>query len=317
MSENERPPLPDKFTWLLDSPLFIDADQVGRFYDAVARPVTKGGAVTLEITDETVTDLKGKLGIEAGLTPGQFAGMLAPLLAIVKPEIKGSGEVEGERKSTKGGSYSYELAAVDTPQSQLEALTLFYLGKYTKRLFFPESPGQADWRAAISISGVPRPLVFLNLPGHEEAIAKGLKETKLIPTAAEFQNGKIDLIYPKLLATNGERPPTYPEEAGTPEELRAERMKYWGWFDKNFSATRAMKVIENAATENGRIRWIDYRIPLTSEGDTLHLHLRPAGNYDTGVLAYNFVKRGFKHGVRLIGTLKSEPDMNVLAVYEK
>jgi hypothetical protein len=317
MPENERPSLPDKFVWLSDAPLFIDAEQVGRFYDAVARPLTKEGAVTVEITDETVNDLKGKLGLEVGLTTETLAGMLAPLLAFVRPKITASGGVEGERKSSTGRSYSYELATVDTPQSQLEALTLFYLGRYTKRIFFPESPSKADWRDAASVSGVPRPFVFLNLPGHEEAIANNLKQTKLIPTAAEFQNGKIVLIYPMLLAANGERPPTYPEEAGSPEQLRSERTKYWSWFDKNFSATRAMNAIEQAASENGRIRWIDYRVPLTSEGDTLHLHVRPSGNYDTGVLAYNFVKRGFKHGVRLIGTLRSEPDMNVLAIYEK
>lgn len=78
-----------------------------------------------------------------------------------------------------------------------------------------------------------------------------------------------------------------------------------------------MVVVEEAAAENGRIRWIDYRVPLTEDGDTLHLHLCPSGNYDTGTFAYNFVKRGYKHGLRLVGTLKSEPDMNVLAIYDK
>lgn len=315
--ENERPLLPEKFAWLFDAPLFIDAEQVGRFYDAVARPLTKDGAITVQINDQTVTELKGKLGLEAELTTDKLAWMLSPLLAVIKPKLTASGEAEGGQQSASGKSYSYELVTVDTPQSQLEALTLFYLGKYTGRIFLPDTPDESDWRDAASISRVPRPLVFLNLPGHEEAIAKNLRETKLIPTAAEFQNGRIILIYETLLAANGERPPRYPEEAGTPNELRDKRKQYWRWFDKNFSGTRAMQAIERAATENGRIRWIDYRMPLTAEGDTLHLHLHPSGNYDTGVLAYNFVKRGFKHGVRLIGTLKSEPDMNVLAIYEK
>jgi hypothetical protein len=78
-----------------------------------------------------------------------------------------------------------------------------------------------------------------------------------------------------------------------------------------------MLAVEAAATQHGRIHWIDYRLPLTQDGDTLHLHICPAGKYDTGVFAYNFIKRGFKHGARLVGTLKSEPDMNVLAIYEK
>ena len=53
------------------------------------------------------------------------------------------------------------------------------------------------------------------------------------------------------------------------------------------------------------------------EGDTLHLHVCPHGKSDTGTLAYNLIKRGFKHGLRIVGTLELEPDMNVLAIYEK
>ena len=78
-----------------------------------------------------------------------------------------------------------------------------------------------------------------------------------------------------------------------------------------------MSEIEKSGTKNGKIRWIDYRLPLNDEGDSLHLHVHPFEKYDTGDLAYNFVKRGFKHGIRIVGTLKSEPDMNVLAIYEK
>lgn len=121
------------------------------------------------------------------------------------------------------------------------------------------------------------------------------------------------------LAENGERPPKYPEgkKDQTAEELREGRKKYWQWFNTNYNATTAMSEIEKSATQHGRIRWIDYRLPLNDEGDSLHLHVRPSGKYDTGDLAYNFVKRGYKPGIRIVGTLKSEPDMNVLAIYEK
>jgi hypothetical protein len=78
-----------------------------------------------------------------------------------------------------------------------------------------------------------------------------------------------------------------------------------------------MLAVEKASAELGRIQWIDYRVPVTAEGDTLHLHVCAEGKFDTGVFAYNFVKRGYKHGLRLVGTLKSEPDMDVLAIYEK
>ena len=103
----------------------------------------------------------------------------------------------------------------------------------------------------------------------------------------------------------------------TLEQLRAERKQYWQWFDKNYIATTAMLEIEKSATKNGRIRWIDYRLPLNDDGDLLHLHVHSFEKYDIGDLAYNFVKRGFKHGIRIVGTLKSEADMNVLAIYEK
>jgi hypothetical protein len=315
---NIRPELPSQLYWLTDAPLFIDADQVSRFYDAVARPQTVGEGTKVEITDETVNELKGKLGLEAGVTTQGLAAALAPILAFVKPSLKVNAEGEGGQSSTHGQVVSYDLKEVDTPQSQLEALALLYLTRFPKRVFFVDHASEPSWRDPKSIIAVPRSLVFLDLPSLEQA--KGdVRPTKLIPTAAEFQNGTIELIYPRLLAKNGERPPDYPEERPneTLEQLRAERKQYWLWFDKNYSATTAMSEIEKSATKNGKIRWIDYRLPLNDEGDSLHLHVHPFEKYDTGDLAYNFVKRGFKHGIRIVGTLKSEPDMNVLAIYEK
>jgi hypothetical protein len=315
MTNASRPELPKPLFWLADAPLFIDSDQVEGFYDAVARPQSKEGTSVLETTDENVRELKGKLNIEAEVTTTNFAAVLAPFLAFVKPKLTGSGEGEASKQTTTGKKTSIEMHPVETPQSQLEALTLFYLANYAKRIFFAD-PKAADWRDPQSVRDVPRSLVFLDLPSFEESATNHTPSTKLIPTAAEFENGKIVQIYPTLLAENGERPPKYPEK-GTPQVLQTERQKYWQWFDVNYNATRAMVAIEEAASANGKIRWIDYRLPLTNDGETLHLHVCPAGRYDTGVVAYNFVKRGFKHGIRLIGTLKSEPDMNVLAIYEK
>lgn len=117
----------------------------------------------------------------------------------------------------------------------------------------------------------------------------------------------------------GEAPPRYPEfpPPESKQDIQELRREYWRWLDENFNPTQAMVVVEEAAVTNGRIRWIDFRLPLSNNGDTLHLHVCPAGAFDTGVFAYNFIKRGYKHGLRLVGTRKSEPDMNVLAVYEK
>jgi hypothetical protein len=170
------------------------------------------------------------------------------------------------------------------------------------------------------VSKVPRALVFLDLPSYEDTLRTDCPQTNLIPTAAEFEDGTIDPLFLKLEKKNGERPPTYPEPGegySTLEALNAARKEYWNWFRVNFSSTQAMRVLEQAASLHGRIRWVDYRAPLTHEGDSIHLHICPAGSYDTGIFAYNFIKRGFKHGMRIIGTLKSEPDINVLALYEK
>ena len=40
-------------------------------------------------------------------------------------------------------------------------------------------------------------------------------------------------------------------------------------------------------------------------------------DYDTGIFAYNFIRRGEPYGLRIVGSLKSQPALNVLAVYEK
>jgi hypothetical protein len=46
------PELPDALLWLKDAPLFIDADQVARFYDAVVRPSSEEGARTITVSDD-------------------------------------------------------------------------------------------------------------------------------------------------------------------------------------------------------------------------------------------------------------------------
>jgi hypothetical protein len=58
-------------------------------------------------------------------------------------------------------------------------------------------------------------------------------------------------------------------------------------------------------------------LPINDKGETLHLHIVPDGRYDTITFAYNFIRRGFEHGIRLIGLLKNDSDLNVLAIYER
>ena len=49
---------------------------------------------------------------------------------------------------------------------------------------------------------------------------------------------------------------------------------------------------------------------------TRHLDVSARGDYDTGVFAYNFIRRGERYGLRSVDSLKSKPALNVLAAYE-
>lgn len=205
-----------------------------------------------------------------------------------------------------------------SPQRLLVLLTFHYLINHSERIYFVSTPSVRGWREAEIISKVPRALVFLSLPSLDEAKTLKLPATKLIPMAAEFTNGKIETLYDKLANEEGEKPPIYKNSEESPEKLTGGRREYWQWFNKAFDPAQAVRVIEKAVGDNGaRIRWVDYRLPVTEDGETLHLHISPAGNYDTGTFAYSLIKRAYKHGLRLVGMLKSGPGMNVLAVYEK
>jgi hypothetical protein len=97
-------------------------------------------------------------------------------------------------------------------------------------------------------------------------------------------------------------------------------MEYWGSFGNYFSAhgsREAMGTIEDAASKHGRISWIDFRILLSPEGESLHVHVTPEGGMTAGTFGYNFVRRSYSHGTRIVGTVKSGPDLNVLAIYER
>ena len=164
------------------------------------------------------------------------------------------------------------------------------------------------WHAPSFISEVPRALLFLDLP----------PGTKFIPAAAEVAG---DNVYPLFVALgekfaelSGTKAPKYP--GGAPE-FTEDRREYWNWYSEHFDETEAMKAVEEAA-KGKSLNWIAYRVALPGVGEPfLHLWIAARGKFDTGTFAYNFVKRGFKHGLRIVGTLKSEPDLNVLAVFEK
>ena len=265
-------------------------------------------------------DVGAKVGLEVGADTGEILKVLASWFPSLKAKVKAEGE--GTAEISKETEHEVLIEAIDTPQRQLIQLIIHYLLNCPDRLYMVKDLAtDSDWRNPESVSKSPRSIVFLDFPNQEQvdtvAQAQGAKitYTRLIPTAAEFEKSGVKLLFREFRGESGEFPPKF-DEPKTATETRAKRREYWNWFSKNADARQAITAIENAAPGE-KIRWIDYRVPLNSEGDTVHLHICPRGKEDTGVFAYNLVKRGFKHGFRIVGTVKSEPDINVLAIYEK
>jgi hypothetical protein len=142
---------------------------------------------------------------------------------------------------------------------------------------------------------------------------------RFLPQAAELNNGRVVTFFSplieKLKRDGGTLPGAYPRtpetEAGTQQ-----RDAYWGWFAQHWNADEAVKVVEEGIGSSGRPRWIDYRMAFGT-GQELHLHVVARGDYDTGVFAYGIIRRGERFGLRIVGSLESQPALNVLAIYEK
>jgi hypothetical protein len=305
--------------------------------------------IEVELTEEQYQRFNMGGGIEGSLSLGTLLGGLSGL-GDIKLKASGDAEYEGEESSSKRVQVVFQ--EVNQPARQLVQLALHYQLYHQNRISFPDPPGDYDWEHDEKIGGVPRELIFLDFPGIEEAEEKETIETRFVPTAAEFNDGIVPLYsefghnlpkYKELddisledvdleeasledldfrdIGLDGIEPDDVRTRDGETlsrkDLLRASHRKYWQEFGEIFGATRAMRIIEEAGNNHGRLRWIDYRAQLTEEGDTLHLHITPSGDYDTGVFAYNFIKRAYKHGIRIVGVLKKEPDLDVLAIYNK
>ena len=295
--------------WLADAPMFIDGEQVSALYNAVAKPEHETGKITLSLKDKKQFQVEGKVSaeVEAGLAP--WLKTIFPFLDAkgkVGGEVKAGGEMDKEKGS------EIELLPIDTPQRQLVQLALHYLITLPHRTRVVGSLDQTDWLEESFYRALPRGLVFVEFP----------PETKFVPMATEVEAGGVQIIYSDLMKAfvgPKEKIPTYPEPAyckDKPEELAEMRRSYWGFFREHFSSTLAMEAVEKKVAQGGGlVHWIDYRVPLGDGMPYLHLSVCGHGRYDTGTFAYRLVKRGFKHGLRMVGTMKSEPAMNVLAIF--
>ena len=87
----------------------------------------------------------------------------------------------------------------------------------------------------------------------------------------------------------------YPESTAT-DTGRRQRDAYWDWFADHWNTDKAVQVVEDVIGTGGRPHWIAYRMILGG-GSTLHLDVSARGDYDTGVFAYNFIRRGERYGL--------------------
>jgi hypothetical protein len=291
-------PLPSELLWLADAPMFIDEKQVEAFYDAVLRPDYEGTSLTLS----------------SSISDGRKIGGSASVGSAI-PWLKAEATGTLEKTTGQEAGQQAALRPISNAFRHLLALTIHYATELPDRLAI-RGAGWQDRATDITadptfsdeyIQKTPRALLLLDLPDG----------TRLIPAALELTEGRVEKLFETFAnksARDGESPPKYPPAPSTQEQ----RDEYWQWFADRYSDRTASETIEEALERGGRIAWIDFRVPLSSNGPPfMHLHIAARGNYETGVFAYNLINRGYKHGLRLVGTLKSEPDLNVLAIYER
>ena len=298
--ERQQSNLPPELLWLLDAPLFIDAKRVDAFYDAVLRPDYEGTSITLSNSITTKTTFGGKTTV----------GVALPWFG--KAEVAAS----AERSRSRDHGLDTTLRPISNAYRHLLSIALHYASQqdYNRLVIADASGSRASnsvgesilgmWTSAEFADIVPRALVFLDLP----------PGTKIIPTALELIYGKVQVVIDALgKRLAGSAAPEYPGSTAT----QLEKDSYFQWFTEHYIDRTALEVVESTVQE-GKISWIDFNASLAGGGPPfMHLHLAGRGEYDTGVFGYYFIVRGFTHGLRIVGTLKSGPDLNVLAVFER
>jgi hypothetical protein len=282
-------------SWLADAPAFIDGQQVSAFYDAVVGPAFR--AVELQISTSQTEQIERSAG-------GHLNTSLSALFPWWKFDV--GAETHKTRATDERQDQSISLQPIESPARQLVQLSVHYIVNQPDRICVVNQDAPLPDHRAIAAS--PRMIAFVDIqPG-----------AKFMPLAAELNDGKVVTFYEPLIEAlnpNGATPPVYPESRATEADKR-QRDAYWSWFVGHWNMDKAVKVVEEGIGAGGRPRWIAYRM-VFNNGKALHLDVTPHGDYDTGVFAYNFIRRGERHGLRMVGSLKSKPSMNVLAIYEK
>src|SRR5690606_35075240 len=119
-------------------------------------------------------------------------------LKPIKLEFDGKGDFSKEKKTIARTASISQLKPLWNAERQLEELARHYLIRHRDRIIAGDAPlddkswpSGAKWYDASPdmFTKVPRVLAFLDLP----------PGTQLIPTAAEFTDGTIALLYDELV----------------------------------------------------------------------------------------------------------------------
>jgi hypothetical protein len=307
---------PSPLLWLADAPMFIDSEQVSALYHAVLKPDTEQAAIKLNLKGLRTTTERLDQDPGAGVSLSEILKSYFPFLSAEqeaehKPSLQDLMELwlgnrinRSKANSNAADEETVELRSSTDPERQLVQLALHYTANFPERIRVISDPKDTSLMDPAFIQGTPRALVFLDLP----------RESILIPTAAELGQGNVITIFDRFIRAyrtdQNDAPPELPSNPSSEDN-------YWNWYRERFKSFDTMAILENVIADGGRVQWIAYRLALGDSGATLHLHLCGRGRYDTGTFAYNFIRRGCTQGIRLVGMLKSEPDMNVLAIYER
>lgn len=291
-----------KLWFVVDIPLFIDEKAVKKLHDALNRPEFETKSRKANISSVNMTEYNSEItgGGEIGLAP------------FMKSSTTTKFGQKRSSSTSKGAEISQEKN--DSAEMQFEKIINFYANNYPNRIFWAKTDLtevfnteglSLSWTEVSELinTPAPRPLIIFEVP----------IGSKIVPMAAETEDGKLIEIYKDFInnTKNGKKIPQY-------SSIPAQAQIYWGSLEKHFESSVAMKSVENATKDGGRIDWIDYRL-ISRVGNQIipiHLHLAPKGGYSTGTFAYQTIRRGHKHGIKIIGTLKQGEDINVLAIYE-
>lgn len=282
-------------SWLADAPMFIDKQQIDAFYDAVVGPAFRTVQVELSAGQSKQLEKSSAISLSAGLS------RLFPWLTM-----DAGLDIDRTRSKGRQDGQNIVFQPIESAARKLVQLSLHYLLNQPDRVRVlargAEIPASAD------ISASPRMLTFVDVPAG----------TRFLPQAAELNDGRVitffDSLIDKLRQDGGTVPATYPDSSAT-EEGKRQRDAHWKWYTDHWNADKAVKVMEEAIGAGGRPRWVDYRMTFET-GEALQLHVVAHGDCDTGVFAYNLIRRGERYGLRMVGSLKSKPALNVLAIYE-